>query len=249
MPLYRRAGSSVHAPGRVLVLASPQARLREPADDPGSVTPTPQQVATLPITRQRTVVFCESADGKTFCIDGREYDPARDDVVVDLGDVEAWTLVNTSGEPHVFHIHQLDFLVTSVNGAAVPADVLRDVVDLPSRRGDAPGVVKVIIPFTNPIMVGRFVFHCHVVEHEDGGMMANLVVLPPGQSSMAPGRMRTLLAPERRSATDGLAWLNGRAPKAEAVFADAVCRSDDATRARRARSEAAGPGPAVLQLR
>ena len=44
-----------------------------------------------------------------------------------------------------------------------------------------PGKVKVKIPFTNPVIVGMFPFHCHILEHEDGGMMQNLVVLraPP----------------------------------------------------------------------
>jgi hypothetical protein len=64
---------------------------------------------------------------------------------------------------------------------------LRDVIDIPYAQNGVPGVVKIIVPFTDPLMVGRFVFHCHIVEHEDGGMMANVVVLPPGAERDAGG--------------------------------------------------------------
>jgi FtsP/CotA-like multicopper oxidase with cupredoxin domain len=43
-----------------------------------------------------------------------------------------------------------------------------------------PGEVKVIIPFTNPVIAGEFVYHCHIVQHADQGMMANIQVVPPG---------------------------------------------------------------------
>jgi FtsP/CotA-like multicopper oxidase with cupredoxin domain len=42
-----------------------------------------------------------------------------------------------------------------------------------------PGVVKVLVPFTNPDIVGKFVYHCHIGEHEDNGMMATIEVVPP----------------------------------------------------------------------
>jgi FtsP/CotA-like multicopper oxidase with cupredoxin domain len=42
---------------------------------------------------------------------------------------------------------------------------------------DRPGVLKVIIPFTDPEIVGRFVYHCHAVDHEDKGMMGTVLVV------------------------------------------------------------------------
>jgi suppressor of ftsI len=205
-----------------------QARLLQPADNPADITPTPAQVASLPVTRQRTITFSESDDGNTFFIDGQEYDINRDDITVTLGDVEEWTLRNVSGERHVFHIHQLDFLVTSVNGQAQAEDSLRDVIDLPYAQNGLPGEVKVIIPFTNPIMVGRFVFHCHIVGHEDAGMMANLVVQAPGQAAMAPARMRTVRAKPDNGIVAMLArWAGVKAPPEAAPWGDSVCRSTD----------------------
>ena len=173
-----------------------QARLADPAVDRD--TATPEQIAALPITRRRTVTFSESDDGNTFYIDGREYDVARDDITVQLGDVEEWTILNVTGERHVFHIHQMDFLVKSINNQDADETGLRDVVDLPYAQNGVPGAVTVVIPFTDPVMVGRFVFHCHIVEHEDGGMMANVVVVPPGGTAMAPAKMHTLTAAESK---------------------------------------------------
>ena len=229
--------------------AALQARLLLPADRQGSIGVTPAQVAALPITRRRVVTFSETADGNTFFIDGREYDPGRDDISVTLGDVEEWTLRNVSGERHVFHIHQLDFLVTAVNGQPQPADVLRDVVDLPYAQGGQPGEVKVIIPFTDPIMVGRFVFHCHIVGHEDAGMMANLVVLAPGQNAMAPARMRTVLPRPRQDFGTWLASWTGRKPVPEpSLWEESICRPGETAVARRSgRSAQAMAVPGLLR--
>jgi hypothetical protein len=143
-------------------------------------------------------------------------------------------LRNVSGERHVFHIHQLDFLVTSVNGQPVPPDNLNDVIDLPYAQNGVPGEVKVIIPFTDPIMVGRFVFHCHIVGHEDAGMMANLVVLAPGQSAMAPARMVTVRPPSPPQSLWGrLAQWMGKKPVPEpSLWDDAICRPGESPTAR-----------------
>ena len=50
---------------------------------------------------------------------------------------------------------------------------------MPWQIGDTPGEVKLIIPFLNPLMVGKFVYHCHIVGHEDAGMMQNIEVVRP----------------------------------------------------------------------
>lgn len=211
-----------------------QARLLRPADSPDTIGDTPAQVAALPITRQRVITFSETEDGNTFFIDGKEYDPGRDDITVTLGDVEEWTLRNVSGERHVFHIHQLDFLVTTINGQPVPPDSLNDVVDLPYAQNGVPGEVKVIIPFIDPIMVGRFVYHCHIVGHEDAGMMANLVVLAPGQSAMAAARMRTMLPQPKPDFLTRLAAWVGRKPVPEpSLWEESICRPGETPTASR----------------
>jgi len=118
-------------------------------------------------------VFSESADGDTFFVDGRTFDPNRTDTRVKLGAIEEWTIRNESGELHDFHIHQTHFQVTEVNGVPQRFDGYQDIVNVPVH-----GEVKVIIPFTDPVIVGRFVYHCHLLSHEDKGMMATIEVTP-----------------------------------------------------------------------
>jgi FtsP/CotA-like multicopper oxidase with cupredoxin domain len=125
------------------------------------------------VTNRRTIVYTESKDGNTLFIDGKTFDMSRTDTRVRLGAVEEWTIRNESDELHTFHIHQAPFQLTEINGVAQPADDHRDIIDVPIR-----GEVKVVIPFTNPLIVGRFVYHCHILSHEDKGMMATIEVAP-----------------------------------------------------------------------
>ena len=71
-----------------------------------------------------------------------------------------------------------------MNGVPQTFTGYQDTVSLPfARRVQGqmiPGEVTVIIPFTNPVMVGEFVYHCHIVQHADQGMMANIEVVAPG---------------------------------------------------------------------
>jgi len=123
------------------------------------------------ITNRRTIVYTESQNGDTLFIDGKTFDMTRTDIRVKLGAVEEWTIRNESDELHTFHIHQGPYQLTEINGVPQPADDHRDIVDVPIR-----GEVKVVIPFTNPTIVGRFVYHCHILSHEDKGMMATIEV-------------------------------------------------------------------------
>ena len=52
-----------------------------------------------------------------------------------------------------------------------------DTFTVPASEDGRPGEITVVIPFTNPAIVGRFVFHCHVVKHEDKGMMQTIEVV------------------------------------------------------------------------
>ncbi len=127
-------------------------------------------------TVKRTINFTVTHIGgdKYPTINDKQYDPDRNDVVANYGDIEVWTLNNPSNAPHVFHIHQLDFLVLNVNGVPVGAGGLQDTVFVPAK-----GVVQIAIPFTEEHTVGRYVFHCHYLPHEDRGMMANILVVDP----------------------------------------------------------------------
>jgi len=137
-----------------------------------------ETVRSNPIARRRTFTFSASADKTKFFINRQVFDEGRTDVAVKLGDTEEWTVRNEDSQYHDFHIHQTGFLVTEVNGSPAHFDGLRDTFSVPPMENGKPGEAKLIIPFTNPEIVGRFVFHCHVVKHEDKGMMQTVEVSP-----------------------------------------------------------------------
>ncbi len=151
------------------------------------VFPSDPDLRLASVTTRRTITFAD-ADSKNpaeqFTINGQFYDHTRIDTTVELGTIEEWTIRNTSRELHAFHIHQTDFQVVEVNGKPAPFTGYQDTVNLPfaTRRNGrlVPGEVKVVIPFTNPIIAGTFVYHCHIVQHADQGMMANIQVVSPG---------------------------------------------------------------------
>jgi FtsP/CotA-like multicopper oxidase with cupredoxin domain len=90
------------------------------------------------------------------------------------GAVEEWKIQNRSDEVHEFHIHQIHFLVEEVNGVKIPKDQqqLYDTYQVPYWKGSGPyPYIKVKMDFRGPT-VGDFVYHCHILDHEDGGMMA-----------------------------------------------------------------------------
>jgi len=102
-------------------------------------------------------------------------------IVVHEGDVEDWTIENRAKEDHVFHIHQIHFRVLAIDGKAVNDGTLRDTIDLPYWDGSAPyPSVKLRMDFRDPNIVGTFLYHCHILKHEDMGMMGVIQVLPPG---------------------------------------------------------------------
>jgi suppressor of ftsI len=123
------------------------------------------------VAERRRFVFSESADGNSFFINGKPFDMDRVDARPKLGTIEEWTLVNTSSEQHPFHIHINDFKVLSVNGVPYNARGEQDTVVIPPA-----GEVVVRIPFLD--FTGKFVFHCHILAHEDNGMMAIVEVVP-----------------------------------------------------------------------
>ena len=119
----------------------------------------------------------------------RVYDPhSPPDIVVHQGDIEDWTIENRSHELHDFHIHQIHFLLVGWNGAAVNDTFLRDTINIPywdGKSGAYPSV-KLRMDFRDPNSVGTFVYHCHLLEHEDGGMMGTIRVIAKGEPIAAP---------------------------------------------------------------
>jgi len=102
------------------------------------------------------------------------FDPQNGpNIVAKLGTVEDWIIENRSNELHAFHIHQLHFMLIDYQGKTVNEPFLRDTVNVPYYNGRAlqyPSV-RLRMDFRDPNIVGDFLYHCHLLEHEDGGMM------------------------------------------------------------------------------
>jgi FtsP/CotA-like multicopper oxidase with cupredoxin domain len=147
------------------------------------------------VTAQRKLYFSEfggaaknpPTGGATFFItvDGEEaraYDPNEPPAIIThRGAVEDWTIQNRTQEVHEFHIHQIHFQVIAIDGKPVPPkkrqwydtfqvgywDGLSKKYPSITVRMDFRGAVE-----------GEFVYHCHILDHEDAGMMANILVTP-----------------------------------------------------------------------
>lgn len=102
-------------------------------------------------------------------------------IVTTLGNVEEWTIENHAQEKHVFHIHQIHFQLQEVNGVAVQPQDRQFQDDYTIDYWKGPGYpypsIKVKMDFRGPV-AGDFVYHCHILGHEDNGMMAVIRVLP-----------------------------------------------------------------------
>jgi FtsP/CotA-like multicopper oxidase with cupredoxin domain len=102
------------------------------------------------------------------------------DIVAQQGTVEDWIIENRSNELHAFHIHQLHFLLLDYMGQPVNEEFLRDTVNVPyfNERALTYPSIRVRMDFRDPNTVGTFVYHCHLLEHEDKGMMGLIRVDP-----------------------------------------------------------------------
>lgn len=118
--------------------------------------------------------FYITVDGQTPVLFSPDNPPA---IVTTQGAVEDWTVENRALENHEFHIHQIHFLVLERNHISTDGDYL-DTINVPYWSGSGPyPSVTLRMDFRGNV-TGDFVFHCHILGHEDGGMMATIRVLP-----------------------------------------------------------------------
>jgi len=116
-----------------------------------------------------TVIFTEDKNG--FYINGRKYAPDASPITsARVGTYQHWRVLNRTAELHPFHIHQVHFLAYAENGVPLAHPEWLDTVNVPYA-----GSVDVILDLTDPIIKGMSVFHCHLLNHEDKGMMAKIL--------------------------------------------------------------------------
>jgi FtsP/CotA-like multicopper oxidase with cupredoxin domain len=118
---------------------------------------------------QFAAVFTEDKNG--FYINGKKFEMDSPPMLtVDIGSYRHWRVTNQTNEVHPFHIHQVHFLVYAVNGHRLQQTDWLDTVNVPVK-----GSVDLVMDFTDPIIQGTSLFHCHLLNHEDKGMMAKIV--------------------------------------------------------------------------
>jgi FtsP/CotA-like multicopper oxidase with cupredoxin domain len=144
--------------------------------------------------RTRTLYFTENPhdpkdpNSRTdfyLTVEGQQpklFDPndAAPNIVVTQGDVEDWIIENRTRELHAFHIHQIHFMLAEWNGIPIDEPFLRDTINVSYWDGTSPQFpsIKLRMDFRDPSIVGTFAYHCHLLEHEDGGMMGVIQVVP-----------------------------------------------------------------------
>lgn len=149
--------------------------------------PLPARIGDMPdlrgaaVARRRIVRFSmgqpDPGGSPVFQINGKRYEQwgSANLASMRLNTVEEWTLTNTTNEYHPFHIHVQPFQVMSVNGEPVRGVRYRDTVAIPPMANGVPGRVVIRQRYTD--FTGRFVIHCHILFHEDNGMMAPVRVV------------------------------------------------------------------------
>jgi FtsP/CotA-like multicopper oxidase with cupredoxin domain len=173
---------------------APEPRSTLPVAPAPTIPQTTAWLGTVKPARERKLYFSEKpSDPKNpssptvfmLTVDGQAptpYDPqaTAPNITVQQGDVEDWTVENRTQELHAFHIHQIHFMLTKWNGVPIDEPFLRDTVNVAYWDGKSPVYpsVQLRMDFRDPNVVGTFVYHCHLLEHEDGGMMGTIRVLP-----------------------------------------------------------------------
>ena len=146
---------------------------------PKKLRPLPKWAATAPKQPTRVWAFGTGYDvgnrREAHTINGRSFDHRRVDAQVELDSVETWMLLNTTTRTHYIHIHDVDWVVLSRNGASpAPHEAgLKETFLL-----DPGEYITVAAKFSDHL--GRYVIHCHMLDHEDGGMMTAWEVVKPG---------------------------------------------------------------------
>lgn len=153
-----------------------------------------QRLASSPAVPERLVDVprmdpSDAAQHRTFQMSGhninqQKMDMSRVDATVVKDTTEVWEITNRDGQPHSFHVHDVQFQVLTVGGAAPPPE-LRGWKDTIFLRPNTP--FRIIMRFTDYADPDTpYMFHCHVLFHEDQGMMGQFVVVNPGQQAGTP---------------------------------------------------------------
>ena len=170
---YERASMGIMSNGQQNLSSQAVATIRYSTS---SKLPLPTQLIPVPelpkpeLTRQFFMNHgMTPGRGIAFLINGKSYDSERIDTAVRLNTVEDWELHNTGIMDHPFHVHGTSFQILTRNGIPEPYRCWKDVVLV--KPGE---IVNIRLQFRD--FTGKTVYHCHILDHEDLGMMGNLQI-------------------------------------------------------------------------
>jgi FtsP/CotA-like multicopper oxidase with cupredoxin domain len=141
----------------------------------------PDQLAAAPDLDADDVVETRDFELQGTSINAKDMDMERIDETVELDTTERWRVRNTHSQPHNFHIHDVQFVVESIDGEAPPPELAgwKDTIFMPEGRE-----VDLLVRFADYADPDTpYMYHCHLLRHEDDGMMGQFVVVEPGDEA------------------------------------------------------------------
>ncbi|WP_345817185.1 multicopper oxidase domain-containing protein (plasmid) [Paraburkholderia sp. PREW-6R] len=175
-----------------------------------------------------------------FMIDGHTYDPSRVDYAATLGTADEWQLTATAAGGHVFHIHVNPFEVIDIrnasgksifdtSGACTADEIATGDLEYCALHGVfldtlflKPGYT-VLTRTRYEDFTGEFVMHCHILDHEDAGMMQNIEVLSPANALIS--RLTTPIAAAGARVQSWMRQAAGKRPDIDLALNAPICRA------------------------
>jgi FtsP/CotA-like multicopper oxidase with cupredoxin domain len=149
--------------------------LRYADSAPVEPEPVPEVLRPIPILDPAAATVTRVVSMSQGFLNNRPFEMGRVDMQTTLGTTEIWEIENLVGMDHPFHLHGFQFQVLDRNGVPEPFRSWKDTVNVPKHE-----TVRLIVRFEN--FAGLWMFHCHILDHEDQGMMGVLEVSPGRKS-------------------------------------------------------------------
>lgn len=156
------------------------------ADSLNAAAPVPERLASLPSLDEAEVATTRSfVLNDSFEINGHSVDMGRIDETVTVDTLERWLVENDTEVPHSFHVHDVQFRIASIDGAPPPPELAgwKDTIHADPQREYE--LLMRFEDYTDPDT--PYMYHCHLLWHEDQGMMGQFAVVEPGRSATMTG--------------------------------------------------------------
>ena len=154
------------------------------AGDSVTATPSvPPELATLPALDVSNPAAERDFELRWFMINDKQMDMSRIDHTSVVDTLEVWTVTNADNWPHNFHVHDTQFRIIDIDGSPPPAELAGWKDTVYTAPGQRIRLALQFSEYTDPSM--PYMYHCHLLMHEDQGMMGQFVVVGPGESAEA----------------------------------------------------------------